>query len=115
MAGDLVRRMKTLSPERDRRVALRRNKAIRRSGYPTKWPDEIATSQGWRCFYCNRNMTRQQGPRMLTMDHKLPVSRGGKTSRANLVAACLCCNQAKGQFTIEDFSARQALGADHGN
>ena len=35
------------------------------------------------CFYCNRELGREQ----LTMDHVVPLSRGGKSRKGNIVAA----------------------------
>jgi len=43
------------------------------------------------CFYCNREVGREQ----LTMDHVVPLSRGGKSRKGNIVAACKECNTKK--------------------
>ncbi len=43
------------------------------------------------CWYCKRRV----GPEMLTMDHVVPLARGGKTTRGNLVPACKECNNRK--------------------
>lgn len=45
-----------------------------------------------RCQYCN---SRDQ----LTIDHVFPKSRGGKDTWENLVAACIPCNNRKGNQT----------------
>mmetsp|Transcript_1703 Transcript_1703/g.3821 ORF Transcript_1703/g.3821 Transcript_1703/m.3821 type:complete len:304 (+) Transcript_1703:203-1114(+) len=42
-----------------------------------------------QCQYCGSR-------RNLTMDHVVPLSKGGKTSWENMVAACSSCNQVKG-------------------
>jgi 5-methylcytosine-specific restriction endonuclease McrA len=34
-------------------------------------------------------------PRGLTMDHRVPLVRGGRSVRSNLVTACRECNAAK--------------------
>lgn len=39
------------------------------------------------CFYCGQKAT--------TIDHVVPVSRGGRHSIGNLVGACLSCNASK--------------------
>lgn len=52
------------------------------------WQNRIA--QG-RCHYCNGTFP----PEELTMDHIVPVARGGKSSRNNVVAACKECNNQK--------------------
>ena len=46
---------------------------------------------GWRCFYCRRELSIGT----LTMDHRIPLSRGGSHWPANLVPACKGCNSGK--------------------
>lgn len=48
------------------------------------------------CQYCGR----KGGD--LTVDHVMPKSRGGEDSWENLVAACLRCNNRKGDRTPEE-------------
>ncbi|QTA82688.1 HNH endonuclease domain-containing protein [Desulfonema limicola] len=62
---------------------------------------ELRTSQWWKrrcakavCYYCKKNIH----PRDLTMDHIVPVSRGGKTSKGNVVQCCKECNNNKKQL-----------------
>ncbi len=43
------------------------------------------------CYYCNREV----GMRHLTMDHVVPLSRGGKSRKGNIVPACKECNNKK--------------------
>lgn len=47
------------------------------------------------CQYCQKVYARRE----LTLDHVIPVSRGGENSWENLVAACRPCNQKKGNLT----------------
>ena len=48
------------------------------------------------CWYC--------GDPPDDVDHKIPKSRGGASiDKANLVAACRKCNNAKGSLTVEEF------------
>ena len=39
----------------------------------------------------------------LTIDHKVPLSKGGTNALNNLQLACGTCNQAKQNFTEEEF------------
>lgn len=48
------------------------------------------------CQYCG------ESPGALTLDHIVPLSRGGSTSWANTVAACAKCNARKGNRTPEE-------------
>ena len=53
----------------------------------------VFTRDGFKCMYCG---TKQK---KLTIDHVKPISRGGKTSFDNCVAACRPCNNYKGSRT----------------
>jgi 5-methylcytosine-specific restriction endonuclease McrA len=44
-----------------------------------------------RCSYCGEKIP----PKQLTMDHKVPISRGGRTTRGNVTPACKSCNTKK--------------------
>lgn len=55
------------------------------------WQNRIAEGI---CYYCKR----QFPPAELTMDHLQPLSRGGKSSKGNLVPACKECNNKKRQM-----------------
>jgi len=43
------------------------------------------------CYYCRRKVGRKH----LTMDHVVPLSRGGKSKKGNIVPACKECNNKK--------------------
>lgn len=44
-----------------------------------------------KCHYCGINV----GVNNLTMDHIVPLSRGGKSKKGNVVPACKECNNKK--------------------
>lgn len=52
------------------------------------WKRRLATGI---CYYCRR----QVGGRALTMDHLVPLGRGGRSARGNVVPACKDCNNRK--------------------
>jgi 5-methylcytosine-specific restriction endonuclease McrA len=58
---------------------------LRRSRW---WADRIARGI---CQYCEGRFP----PEELTMDHVVPLARGGRSSRGNLVPACKECNNRK--------------------
>ena len=43
------------------------------------------------CFYCNKELSEQEK----TVDHKMPVSKGGTNAKTNLVICCRHCNSLK--------------------
>ena len=60
---------------------------------------ELRQSQWWKrrrssglCHWCGRKVAVAE----LTIDHLVPVIRGGRSTRGNVVAACRDCNAAKG-------------------
>lgn len=52
------------------------------------------------CLYCGRDFSRQH----LTRDHVMPLSKGGRDSWENVVAACFHCNSRKGGRTPQQAS-----------
>ena len=59
---------------------------------------ELRASQWWKrkrssglCYYCGQKFK----PTELTMDHLVPITRGGKSAQGNLVPACKECNNKK--------------------
>ena len=47
------------------------------------------------CHYCGKKFERGA----LTMDHVVPLARGGESTRGNIVPACRDCNQDKKLIT----------------
>ncbi len=68
---------------------IRREKAKARSLRQTHWWNRKIASG--ICYYCGREVGRER----LTMDHVIPLSRGGKSKKGNLVPACKECNNKK--------------------
>lgn len=58
--------------------------------------------QDYSCFYCSVALDQRNA----SIDHKLPVSRGGTNEPSNLVWACLTCNKHKNAMTAEEFFER---------
>jgi 5-methylcytosine-specific restriction endonuclease McrA len=52
----------------------------------------------FRCQYCGEKKMAAE----LTLDHIFPRSRGGDNTPVNVVAACLTCNNRKGNRTPEE-------------
>ena len=57
-----------------------------------KW---VFLRDNYTCQYCNSELT----PSQCTIDHVMPVSKGGKTTWHNVVTACTDCNNSKGNNT----------------
>ncbi|MGD9162595.1 MAG: HNH endonuclease [Desulfobacteraceae bacterium] len=68
---------------------IAREKAKARQLRHTAWWSRKV--QSGVCYYCGGNV----GAKNLTMDHIVPLSRGGKSKKGNLVPACKECNSKK--------------------
>ncbi|MDD3618243.1 MAG: HNH endonuclease [Desulfobulbaceae bacterium] len=75
---------------------IRKERAKARELRKTRWWQQ-KTASG-KCYYCGREV----GYAHLTMDHVIPLSRGGASTRDNLVPCCKECNtRKKRSLTIE--------------
>lgn len=82
--------------------------AIERHKYRGKLMDENPV-----CFYCGEPVTWKRS----TLDHVMPVARGGKDSISNVVLCCRPCNNAKADRTLDEWisdlvEARKRLECD---
>lgn len=57
-----------------------------------------------RCAYCLESS-------VLTMDHVVPIVRGGRHSIGNIVPACDRCNKSKGALLLVEWRCRGAMEA----
>jgi hypothetical protein len=57
----------------------------------------IYERDGYTCYKCGKLLTRWDA----TLDHTLPVSRGGKNTKENLVTCCLMCNSKRRNKEVE--------------
>lgn len=60
--------------------------------------ENVYKRDNYECVYCGSN-----NPRILTLDHVIPQSKGGKDTWDNLVTACRPCNQEKADLTLEEY------------
>ena len=74
--------------ESDLKRERRKARELRESQW---WKRRVAKGQ---CYYCKR----ETPPGELTMDHIVPIGRGGKSTKGNVVPACKACNTAKKQL-----------------
>jgi 5-methylcytosine-specific restriction endonuclease McrA len=67
----------------------------------------VLSTYGDRCVYC--------GEEADTIDHYVPIRKGGDNSIANLRPACSACNMAKGDSLPEEFmrSAGRPIPVPH--
>ena len=71
--------------EEDIRKEKEKARRLRQSAW---WMRKI---QPGICYYCHSQVGRTR----LTMDHVVPLSRGGRSTKGNIVPACKECNNRK--------------------
>jgi 5-methylcytosine-specific restriction endonuclease McrA len=64
--------------------------------------EHIFMRDDYKCQYCNETFH----PKELTLDHVVPVVRGGRKTWTNIVTSCVECNQAKGPRTPREAGLR---------
>lgn len=110
--ADRIRRQDAERYERNRDERIERATAgvhLRRTRLFAAGHDSSVTRANLRkqygdaCFYCGCEMTFARTPRgtkrppnLATLEHVVPVSRGGSHTWDNVVLACLRCNFSKG-------------------
>ena len=73
----------------DREVHNRRRMQKSKGKLTNQQWDEILREYNFRCAYCGLKGN-------MTIDHIIPISKGGQHSIDNIVPACLECNSRKG-------------------
>lgn len=63
-----------------------------RASARAEFQQEVFERDGYRCRYCGTDND-------LTLDHVVPIIRGGQNSAENLATACRPCNSSKGDRT----------------
>ena len=72
---------------------------------------ELRQSQWWKqklalgvCHYCEQKFSASE----LTMDHVIPLARGGRSTKGNSVVCCKECNSKKKYYTPVDLLLMEA-------
>ena len=75
---------------------------------------ELRESIWWRqvvgkglCYHCEKKFKADE----LTMDHLIPIARGGKSDKKNCVPSCKECNTRKGCKTRAELAMDELAGA----
>ncbi|MEA5505946.1 HNH endonuclease [Halotia wernerae UHCC 0503] len=84
--------------------SVRQHKRLCNSQKRNKRPHLIA-KYGMQCFWCDCKLTTET----LTIDHYVPLSRGGSNKIKNLRLACFDCNQGRGNALPEEMQQLYAF------
>jgi 5-methylcytosine-specific restriction protein A len=79
----------------DKQHIKKEKEKVRAAKKSSWWNQKCASGL---CFYCGKKFPMKE----LTMDHIVPLARGGTTTPGNVVPSCLSCNKNKGVDTPVD-------------
>ena len=68
------------------------------------WKNQLSAGV---CHYCGKTFTAKE----LTLDHIVPVARGGKSTRGNVVPACKPCNSDKKYYTPAELILKNQMNS----
>lgn len=81
-------------------------KIARRIAVRVRWRTIRATEQNWRCCWCGQSMlVERDHPRSCTLEHVIPLSKGGPDAFENTAASCHRCNNRRGNRSVSDYIA----------
>ncbi len=64
---------------------------------------EIFKRDNYKCFYCGIECAMSfHGKKRITVDHKIPKSKGGGNHMDNLVTCCHECNSKKADKSVDN-------------
>ena len=92
------------NPEKRKANNYKRRSCISENGKFEITKKEIVTIYKSECVYCGSNQK-------ITLDHVIPIKRGGTHSLGNLVPACQSCNSSKGTKTITEWKKAKRKAA----
>jgi len=76
-------------------------KALRESVW---WQNQLAKGE---CYYCGQSFPKKD----VTMDHIVPLARGGKSTKGNVVVACKPCNSDKKYYTAAELILKNQMNS----
>lgn len=90
------------SPEHQKREKLKARE-LRASPW---WKNQLGKGL---CYHCEQKFLTSE----LTMDHLIPIARGGKSDKKNCVPSCKDCNTKKGyktraELAMEDLALKNS-------
>jgi len=80
----------------DEQFEKREKEAARNLRKSRWWQNKIQNSS---CYYCGEALNQKNA----TMDHVLPISAGGRSTKDNVVVCCKSCNSKKKDLSITEW------------
>jgi len=86
-------------------LIIKREKAAARELRKSRWWQSKIACRA-TCHYCSKSLRKDE----CTMDHVVPIGRGGKSTKGNVVISCKDCNNAKKDRLLMDWSSYRQDG-----
>jgi len=106
---DLSKRWRMRNPEKQKRI-LQKRLAVSKAGgeltletIQSVYEDNIRFYGTLTCIYCEQSILFGKD----SLEHKMPLNRGGTNIYSNLAIACRSCNSRKGAKTVQEFMLRK--------
>lgn len=80
---------------------IKKEREVARVLKKTRWWREKI--QKGICYYCNQKFLDQD----LTMDHLVPLVKGGRSGKNNVVTSCKSCNSKKSHATLVEMRLKK--------
>ena len=87
----------TKASESHQKIEKAKAREMRQSTY---WKQVLGKG---KCYHCEQKFKAEE----LTMDHLIPIARGGKTDKKNCVPSCKDCNTKKGHKTRAEMAMEE--------
>jgi 5-methylcytosine-specific restriction endonuclease McrA len=68
----------------------------------------IYIRDNYHCVYCNKDL-KNVSPNERTLDHIVPVSKGGSNKSTNLITSCKKCNSSRRNISIYKFTNKETI------
>jgi 5-methylcytosine-specific restriction endonuclease McrA len=77
-------------------ASIKREKDAARELRKSRWWQNLI--QKTNCYYCGKEISGKQ----VSMDHIVPISRGGRSTKGNIAPSCKACNTKKKDQTASE-------------
>ena len=74
----------------------------RTNGYAKNY---IKVHDNEKCLYCNKRLTNKN----VTVDHIVPISKGGNNTQVNMIVCCKKCNNERGDMSYKNYMKSKGL------
>lgn len=65
--------------------------------------ENVHKNSNYECVYCHKSLEQMKIDNDYTLDHKIPIKKGGNNNEDNLVISCRSCNSKKGTKTYNQY------------